>query len=198
MPQDKIKSVFDCNIIWQSFFFSSGASAKCKKLVDDSVITLFLIAEVLGEMRQVMTRPEFLAKFETVTEAMIEKYLEQLAKKSVFIRSVTKKFTFSRDSDDEPYINLAIESKADYIVTRDNDLLDLMTGFDDDSKEFWQRFKSLKVTEPLEFLKIVENKDEKVLELKLFRPYRTQSKSECPQKCFRIGTQPTIEISRLN
>ncbi len=92
---------------------------------------------------------------------MIEKYLEQLAKKSVFIRSVPKKFTLSRNSDDEPYINLAIESKADYIVTRDNDLLDLMTGFDDDSKEFRQRFKVLKVTEPIEFLKIVEERTKK-------------------------------------
>ena len=87
-------------------------------------------AEVLEEMREVMTSPEFLAKFETVTETMVEKYLEQLANKSVFIRSVPKKFTFSRDADDEPYINLAIECKADYIVTRDNDLLDLMTGYD--------------------------------------------------------------------
>ncbi len=158
MPQDKIKAVFDCNIIWQSFFFGDGVAAKCKKMVDSDVVTLFLSAEVLGEMREVMTRPEFLAKFETVTETMIEKYLEQLAKKSVFIRSVPKKFTLSRDRDDEPYINLAIESKADYIVTRDNDLLDLMTGFGDDSKEFRQRFKSLKVTEPIEFLKIVEER----------------------------------------
>jgi putative PIN family toxin of toxin-antitoxin system len=162
MPQDKIKAVFDCNIIWQSFFFGDGVAAKCKKMVDSDVVTLFLSAEVLGEMREVMTRPEFLAKFETVTETMIEKYLEQLAKKSVFIRSVPKKFTLSRDRDDEPYINLAIESKADYIVTRDNDLLDLMTGFGDDSKEFRQRFKSLKVTEPIEFLKIVEERTKKI------------------------------------
>ncbi len=58
MPEDKIKSVFDCNIIWQSFFFSSGASAKCKKLVDDDVITLFLSADVLGEMRFVDDQTE--------------------------------------------------------------------------------------------------------------------------------------------
>ncbi len=158
MPQDKIKTIFDCNIIWQSFFFGTGVSAKCKKLVDDDVITLFLSAETLEEMREVMSRPEFLAKFESVTETMIEKYLEQLAKKSVFIRSVPKKFKFSRDVDDEPYINLAIESKADYLVTRDNDLLDLMTGFDVESKEFRQRTRPLKVIEPLEFLKIVEEK----------------------------------------
>lgn len=166
MPQDKIKSVFDCNIIWQSFFFGNGISAKCKKLVDDEVIILFLSPETLEEMREVMTRPEFLAKFETVTETMVEKYLEQLAKKSVFIRSVPKEFTLSRDPDDEPYINLAIESEADYIVTRDNDMLDLMTDYDVESKQFRQRFRHLKVVEPIEFLKIVEEITKKDLSVK--------------------------------
>lgn len=166
MPQDKIKSVFDCNIIWQSFFFGNGISAKCKKLVDDEVIILFLSPETLEEMREVMTRPEFLAKFETVTETMVEKYLEQLAKKSVFIRSVPKEFTLSRDPDDEPYISLAIESEADYIVTRDNDMLDLMTDYDVESKQFRQRFRHLKVVEPIEFLKIVEEITKKDLSVK--------------------------------
>lgn len=165
MPQEKIKVVFDCNIIWQSFFFGNGVSAKCKKLVDDGVITLFLSSEVLEEMREVMTRPEFLAKFQTVTETMVEKYLEQLARKSVFIRSVPKNFKLSRDEDDEPYINLAIESEADYIVTRDADLLDLMTGYDVESKEFRQKTRPLKVIEPLKFLRIME-KAEKDLSLK--------------------------------
>lgn len=166
MPQDKIKTIFDCNIIWQSFFFGNGVSAKCKKLVDDEIIILYLSPEILEEMREVMTRPEFLAKFESVTETMVEKYLEQLAKKSVFIRSVPTKFKFSRDKDDEPYINLAIETKCDYIVTRDGDLLDLMTGFDVESKEFRQRTRPLKVVEPLEFLKIVEEKTKKNLSIK--------------------------------
>ncbi len=157
MSQEKIKAVFDCNIIWQSFFFGNGVAAKCKKLVDDGIITLYLSAEILEEMREVMTRPEFLAKFETVTETMVETYLRQLAKKSVFIRSVPKKFTLTRDSDDEPYINLAIECEAGYIVTRDKDLLYLMTGYDLESKEFRQKTRPLKVVEPLEFLKIIED-----------------------------------------
>ena len=166
MPKDKIKSVFDCNIIWQSFFFGNGVAAKCKKLVDNEVVILFLSGDVLEEMREVMTRPEFLAKFQTVTETMVERYLEQLAKKSVFIHSVPKIFTLSRDPDDEPYINLAIESKADYIVTRDKDMLDLMTGYNVESKQFRQRFRDLKVVEPVEFLKIVEEKTKKDLSIK--------------------------------
>lgn len=34
---------------------------------------------------------------------------------------------------------------ADFIVTRDKDLLDLMTGFTDECKEFRQKFRPLKV-----------------------------------------------------
>jgi predicted nucleic acid-binding protein len=97
---------------------------------------------------------------------MIEKYLEELAKKSVFIHSVPKKFTFSRDPDDEPYINLAIESETDYIVTRDRDLLDLMTGYNIESKEFRQRLRPLKVIKPLEFLKLVEQENNTNLSIK--------------------------------
>ena len=35
-------------------------------------------------------------------------------------------FTLIRDPDDEPYLNLAIAVSAEYLVTRDNDMLDLM------------------------------------------------------------------------
>lgn len=53
---------------------------------------------------------------------------------------------------------MAVEAKADYIVSLDNDLLDLMTDFTDESKEFRQRFRPLKVVEPLEFLQIIRAK----------------------------------------
>ena len=58
------------------------------------------------------------------------------------------------DPKDEPYINLAIAADADYIVSRDKDLLDLMTGHTKECKEFRRKFRSLKVIEPQEFLKI--------------------------------------------
>ena len=155
MPSNKIKVVFDCNIIWQSFFFGGGVSAKCKQLVDDCAITLLLSPAVLEECREVMTRPEFLEKFKTVSESLIERFLEHIAKKSSFHRSVTAHYTFPRDPDDEPYINLAIDGKADYLVTRDNDLLDLMTDFDTTSKEFRQKTRPLKIVSPHTFLEIV-------------------------------------------
>ncbi|MGI8670366.1 MAG: putative toxin-antitoxin system toxin component, PIN family [Aridibacter sp.] len=165
MPLTNIKTIFDCNIIWQSFFFEDGVSAKCKRLVDDGIISLFLSLEVLEEMREVMTRPEFLVKFETITVTMVETYLQELAKKSILIKSVPAEFKLPRDTDDEIYINLAVESDADFIVTRDKDLLDLMSSYDSVSKEFRQRFRPLKIVEPLEFLQIVNEQMRKDLSL---------------------------------
>ena len=40
-----------------------------------------------------------------------------------------------------------------YIVSRDKDLLDLTTGTTVECKEFRQRFRPLKVIEPLDFLR---------------------------------------------
>jgi predicted nucleic acid-binding protein len=70
-----------------------------------------------------------------------------------------KEFSYPRDEDDEPYINLAVAVGADFIVSRDRDLLDLMTGYTVECKEFRQRFRSLKVIEPLEFLKSFEESE---------------------------------------
>lgn len=77
MPQEKLKVVFDCNIIWQAFFFERGVSAECKKLVDADKVTLIVSAEVLEEMREVMTRTEAKLKY-SVTDEAVEKYLENL------------------------------------------------------------------------------------------------------------------------
>ena len=53
---------------------------------------------------------------------------------------------------------MAVEIDADFIVTWDKDLLDLMIGIDVESKEFRQKFRSLKIVEPIEFLKIIEDR----------------------------------------
>jgi predicted nucleic acid-binding protein len=43
------------------------------------------------------------------------------------INEVPRVFEYPRDPNDEPYINLAIPARAKYLVSRDKDLLDLMS-----------------------------------------------------------------------
>jgi predicted nucleic acid-binding protein len=93
-----------------------------------------------------------------LTNKRAEKLVEILRTKATLIKDVPFVFNYPRDPKDEKYINLAVAGGAAYIISRDADLLDLMTGINEESKKFRQKFRPLKVIEPLEFLKIVEEK----------------------------------------
>ncbi|MDQ3181710.1 MAG: putative toxin-antitoxin system toxin component, PIN family [Acidobacteriota bacterium] len=159
MPPKKIKSVFDCNVYLQTFISGKGTAAKCKKLVDEGLIELYVSREILSEVRDVLTRPELQAKFPNATPETVKAFLEDLQGRAVFVRSVGKHFELMRDKKDEPYLNLAFDIKADYIISWDKDLLDLMTDFTPEAKEFRQKFRPLKIIKPTEFLKVIREKD---------------------------------------
>jgi len=102
-----------------------------------------------------LTRPTIRSRYPELTDEIVEDYIKALRSIAEITSEVPKRFSYPRDIDDEPYLNLAIETEANYLVSRDKDLLDLMTGHDDESKRFRQRFRSLTVIEPIEFLKEV-------------------------------------------
>ena len=59
---------------------------------------------------------------------------------------------------DEPYLNLAIATQAPFIVSRDNDLLDLMKN-----DEFRKAYPALTIMDPVAFLKHVRTEVAKEL-----------------------------------
>ena len=155
----KIRAVFDCNMFVQALFNPKGFAMKCFEAVKVGKIMLFVSSEILLEIRDVLQRPNLISRFPNTSVEQIEIFLEEVLFFAVEIENVPHKFRYERDPDDEPYINLAVEIKADFIVSRDRDLLDLMTDFTIEAKEFRQRFRPLKVVEPKEFLQIIEAKE---------------------------------------
>lgn len=55
---------------------------------------------------------------------------------------------YPRDPKDEPVLNLAIQEQVNFLVTRDNDLLDLNSSHD-----FRLLYPYMKVVNPLEFVR---------------------------------------------
>lgn len=161
MKKDKLSAVFDCMIFLQGLINEKGIAVDCLELVENGRIELFVSEDVLAEIRDVLTRPKLQARFSLLTDERVKRLLEILNQKATFIKTVPQIFRFLRDPKDEKYVNLAVEAKADYIVSRDNDLLDLMTDFTDEAKEFRQRFRPLKVVEPIEFLQIIKTIEQK-------------------------------------
>ena len=159
MPDKKTGVVFDCNIYVQALISDLSAAAKCFEMARDDTINLFISDSTFAELIEVLSRPKILGLLSGCGPNRIQTFLEEVLAVSIMVNNCLRKFSFSRDPDDEPYINLAIAADADYIVSRDKDLLNLMTGHTDEAKEFRQKFRHLKVVEPVEFLRIVRDID---------------------------------------
>lgn len=93
-----------------------------------------------------------------LTDESVKLFIERLRYAAELVRTVQRHFNYERrDVKDEPYINLAIEVEAHYLVSRDNDLLDLMKWNREDGREFQKRFRALRIVTPEEFLRVVED-----------------------------------------
>ena len=160
-----ILAVFDCNILIQASANSRNPASACFRLAEAKTIQLFVSEKTLQELDEVLNR-DYIKEYFKFTDEVIQEFLDKVRKVATVVKNVPKVFSLPRDIDDEIYINLAVEAEADYIVTRDNDLIYLMSGFDFESKQFRQKFRPLKIVQPLEFLRIVEEKIKEQLALK--------------------------------
>ncbi|HXG66733.1 MAG TPA: putative toxin-antitoxin system toxin component, PIN family [Blastocatellia bacterium] len=160
MTEKVIDVVFDCNVFLQAAANPDGPAGTCKKLVDKGALKLFISPEILAEVEGILRRPKVRERFATLTEELITAFLEDILSVAVMVEDVPQRFTFTRDPKDAPYLNLAIAASAAYLVSRDSDLLDLMIGHTQECKEFRQRFRPLKVVDPVTFLRELSEKSD--------------------------------------
>lgn len=156
--EKKPQVVFDCMIFIQAVLSDTGPAATLLDLLEADAFTLFVSAEILDEAQGVLSRPKLRASKPSLTDERIEAVLKRVTQKAILIGKVPHKFTLSRDPKDEKYINVAVEAQVDYIVSRDKDLLDLMTGHTEECKDFRRRFRLLEVIDPVEFLREIAAK----------------------------------------
>lgn len=152
---ENLRIVFDCMVFLQALISKESIAFKLFEYLDENAFTLFVSNEILDEINDVLNRPYIRAKNAQINDESVGIFFERVLKKAVLLKKVPAYFELTRDPKDEKYINLAVKAEADYIITRDKDLLDLMTGIDVESKEFRQRLRPLRIIEPIKFLKIL-------------------------------------------
>jgi putative PIN family toxin of toxin-antitoxin system len=117
MPSKKV--VLDTNL-WISFLITKDYS-KLDKLLFTNKCSLVFSDELLMEFVTVANRPKFKKYF---TKVDVETIIETIEKYATFVK-VTSEVTLCRDSKDNFLLSLALDGKADYLVTGDADLLAL-------------------------------------------------------------------------
>ena len=89
----------------------------------DKHFVLVVSPSLLAELEDVLKR-ERVTKFHKRSDEKLQEILSQLSELSYFVPGNTK-VEIVRDPADNKIISAALEGKADYIMSRDRDLLDL-------------------------------------------------------------------------
>ncbi len=145
--EGKPRVVFDCNIFFQATRNENGPAAKALRLLESGAFSLFVSSTVLEEIRDVLTDPGIRAKNPSITDQVVVELFERLRTVADVVLDIPKQFELERDPDDAHYVDLALAAKANYLVTRDHDLLDLMNAPD-----FRGRHPTLVILDPVSFL----------------------------------------------
>jgi putative PIN family toxin of toxin-antitoxin system len=145
------KAVFDAMVFLPAVANPSGPSGACLAHVRLGTLALITSPETIAELRGLLARPNIRKKFPHLSRELADAFLAEVGRMSTSIDNVPRLFAYPRDPKDEPYINLAIAAGADYLTSRDNDLLDLMKDPD-----FTARFPDIRVVDPASLLREIE------------------------------------------
>lgn len=152
LTRDRVRVVYDCMVFLQGAARSSSPAGLCLLLAEKGLVELCLSDAILVEVGEVLRRPSVRSKFPALTDELVAQFLETVGRFSTFFSDVTPELPFARDPKDEPYINLARTANAQYLVSRDADLLDVPTASDRDSRRIREACPNLQVIDPATFL----------------------------------------------
>src|SRR5439155_19728637 len=84
---------------------------------------VLLSQETLDELFRVLTDPKVVRQLRITSEILISTAM-LLISKATFV-TVSTKITLCRDPNDDKFLECAVDGKADFVVSADNDLLSL-------------------------------------------------------------------------
>lgn len=146
------RAIFDCNTFVQAMAFEHGPAGQCLRLFEAGAFELLVSRSILSELRRVLDYAEVRAISPNLTDKRIGAFLSRIAFRSTLVRRVRHSIDFPRDPKDQPYLDLAVTTKPAFLVTRDKNMLWLMTGHAVVCKEFRRRAHPVRVVDPVQFL----------------------------------------------
>ena len=149
-------AVFDCVVLLQSLISEAGPAARCIELFEQGKFSIAVSRQVISEVREVLSRTRLRKRYPLLTDERVDRLIDVLLYRGKLFRRIKRHCEYLRDPYDEVYLNLAIEARAGFLITRDNDLLDLMKWETEEGREFQKRFRRLKIVDPVAFLNEIE------------------------------------------
>lgn len=142
--------VCDCMVYLQALA-SDGPAYALFERVEAGSVELFTSPVILAEVRNVLVRPKIRTKNREITDYRVDAFLNKVAAMATVVTDVLPLVKLPRDPKDEPYLNLALTVGVPYLVSRDTDLLGLMSDV-----AFRSANPTLTILDPVAFLRLPE------------------------------------------
>ena len=140
-----MRIVLDTNV-WLSAIFWRGEADKLVKEILNRKIEIIITKEIISEIVEVLNKEEKFQKFIENRKQKIEDLIRTILSISVLIETKSKFDLIKENPKDNIILEAAFDSKSDYIVSYDKHILNML------------EFREIKILEPKEFLKVVNNK----------------------------------------
>ena len=134
-----VKAVIDTNVIVSAAKSTDGNPAQIFEMLLLEEITNYTTKDIIGEIKEVLARPRI--KLNLIGQEFI---LNNFEKSSVKIQTISKFNIVKEDPDDNKFLECAVDSKAEYIISGDDHLLKL------------KEFKGIKIVTPAEFVELMQ------------------------------------------
>ena len=137
-----IKLVLDTNVFISGFLWE-GNEAELIRRIERKEAVNFINPEIISEIEKVISRDKFK---ELLVKAGLT--VDEIIQKIIFLSHIVvgpkmKENVVKSDPTDDKFIECAINSNADYIISGDRDLLDL------------KEYKGIKIMKTSEILKLL-------------------------------------------
>ncbi len=129
-----MKVVLDTNVFISGIVFG-GYSREILEAIIEGKIILFISENIINEVKDVLQRKKF-----NFSLSITRQIINEIDAISEFIIPRKSHHVVMRDPDDNIIIDCAVEAKADYIITGDEDILVL------------KNFKDIKIVNPRDFV----------------------------------------------
>ncbi|MGH2614755.1 MAG: putative toxin-antitoxin system toxin component, PIN family [Thermomicrobiales bacterium] len=146
----KPRAVFDANLYLNLLLSRDpdhSAVGLILRFAAEFVFDLLFAEDVVAELRDVVARRPYLAS--RISEEMLDAQFRRISEFAIPLPLLEQEPPrISRDAKDDYLVALAVLNAADYVVTRDKDLLDL------------EEVASVRIVDPVMFLSLLRSKKE--------------------------------------
>jgi putative PIN family toxin of toxin-antitoxin system len=135
--------VLDTNVWLSAIFWDGEANKLIERVLSDNKIKIFISREIISEINEILNREEKFDRFFEDKRKDIEDLIRVILSKCELIEVNSEFDVIKQHKSDNIFLELANDCNANYIISYNKHLLNLI------------EFKQIRILSPTDFLKIL-------------------------------------------